>query len=388
MDTWSVKQPTVRPLPDRAVAVVLGTRPEIIKLAGVIQGLGRAARIVHTGQHYDEQMSDVFFAELGLPEPDVHLDVGGASRGGQVGRVLAALDAHLASDRPLAVVVQGDTNSTLAGALAGNAQDIPVVHVEAGLRSFDRRMPEEHNRVVTDHLSDVLCAPTPTSVQNLAREGIQGDHVVLTGNTVVEAVARMLPEEPARRAILDEVGVTPNGYVLATIHRPENADDRDALAAILTELAALPMPVVLPLHPRTAAAVERHGLSHLLSRLRTIEPLGSRRFLGLARHAAVLVSDSGGVQEECTILKRPLVVVRRSTERPESLRDFAVLVEPGEGIGKTARMWLDDLTEVHDRLAAAPCPYGDGTASVRIVAEIVRLLSSHATAFDTAVDHG
>ena len=185
-------------LPDQSVAVVLGTRPEIVKLAGVIKLLGRCARIVHTGQHYDSAMSGLFFGEMGLPRPHVQFDVGGRTRAGQIAAALGGIEANFRDHRPHAVIVQGDTNSTVAGALAGNSFEVPVVHVEAGLRSFDRRMPEEHNRVVTDHLSDLLCAATPANIVNLAREGISGDHVVLTGNPIVEAVRAQLPPLPTR----------------------------------------------------------------------------------------------------------------------------------------------------------------------------------------------
>lgn len=359
-------------LPDGGIAVVLGTRPEIIKLAGVIGLLGRKARVIHTGQHYDPAMSGVFFAELGLPEPDVRLRVGGSTRGGQIGTALAQLDRHFRESPPAAVIVQGDTNATVAGALAANAAGIPVAHVEAGLRSFDKSMPEEHNRIITDHIADVLFAATPSNVGNLAREGIPVSRIVHTGNTVVEAVQRQLPSPEARAALLAARGLVAGEYALATVHRPENTDDSAVLATILAELGRIPCPVVLPLHPRTRAAIERHGLSSSLDGIHVTEPLGGAAFLGLAAEAALLVSDSGGIQEECTVLKRPLIVVRRSTERPEAMRDFAVLVSPGEFIGKKAREWLDELPELHERLAALPSPFGDGSASQAIVDELAR----------------
>ena len=359
-------------VPDGGIAVVLGTRPEIIKLAGIIRRLGDKARIVHTGQHYDDDLSGLFFRQLGIREPDRRYLVGGHSRGRQIGTALQALDDEFAADRPRAVVVQGDTNATVAGALAGNARDIPVVHVEAGLRSFDRNMPEEHNRVLTDHVADLLCAATDGNVENLAREGIQGNRVVRTGNTVVEAVCTQLPPEEERAGVLAEHGLTPDRYVLATIHRPENTDDPAALRSIFTELCRIPCQVVFPAHPRTVAAAARHGLGGYLDRLTVTNPLGQRAFLALAAHAALLVSDSGGVQEECTVLKRPLIVVRRSTERPESMRDFAVLVPPGPLIGKTAGEWLADLSALHAHLGGVASPFGDGAASALIVEEILR----------------
>jgi UDP-N-acetylglucosamine 2-epimerase (non-hydrolysing) len=352
------------------VAVVYGTRPEIIKLGGVVRRLGPAALLVHTGQHSDATMSDEVSAHVGLPVPDVHLAVGGMSRAQQISVALGGLDDVLARHRVHAVVVQGDTNATVAGALAANARGVPLVHVEAGLRAHDRAMPEEHNRVLTDHLSDLLCAPTAGCVANLAREGIVGDHVVQTGNTVVEAVRELLPPLSERLGELDRLGLSRDRYVVATIHRPENTDDPAVLATILTQLAALPLEVVMPLHPRTAAAVRRYGLEPLSAGLRILESLGPRTFLGLACHAAVLVSDSGGIQEECTVLGRPLVVVRRSTERPEAMKDFARLAPGGDGLSEVVGGILAQGTALLSHLASLPSPFGDETAAGQIVDRI------------------
>ncbi|MGH9053987.1 MAG: non-hydrolyzing UDP-N-acetylglucosamine 2-epimerase [Acidimicrobiia bacterium] len=362
-------------LAPRSVVVVLGTRPEIVKLAEVARLLGPAARLVHTGQHYDWNLARSFLEELSLPAPELQLEVGGTSRGQQIGEATRLLDRHFQVDRPRAVLVQGDTNATLAAALAANAQEIPLVHIEAGLRSFDRRMPEEHNRVLTDHLADLCCAPTEVSRANLLAEGISEDRVEVTGNTVVEAVRALLPSPEQRRSELGDLGLQPGGFVLATFHRPENVDDRDRLAAILEELAGLALPVLLPIHPRTAARVEDFGLEDRLALLRAIEPLGYRRFLALAAEGAFLVSDSGGLQEEATVLKRPVIVVRNSTERPEVLGTFCELVQPGPDIGKVAQEWSVDLEELHRRLAQLPSPYGDGTASRRSVEALGRLLA-------------
>jgi UDP-N-acetylglucosamine 2-epimerase (non-hydrolysing) len=234
-------------------------------------------------------------------------------------------------------------------------------------------MPEEHNRVLTDHLADVLCAATPGNVTNLRAEGVPVDRIRLTGNTVVESVLSQLPARSARLRLLAARGLTPDGYVLATIHRPENTDSAVALRAILSELAALQLPVVVPMHPRTAAAARRAGLTTLLDRLYVEKPLGSSVFLALAAHAAVLVSDSGGVQEECTVLKRPLVVVRQSTERPEAMTDFAVLASPGPEIGRTVETFLDGHTARITRLQQLPSPFGDDSAADRVVDSIRHL---------------
>lgn len=357
-------------LPARSVAVVLGTRPELVKLTDLVRLLGPAAHLVHTGQHYDEELSGRFLTELGLPEPTFLTGVGGLNRAGQISAALAQLDALFAAEPPLAVVVQGDTNAALAGALAANARDIPLVHVEAGLRSHDRNMPEEHNRVLIDRIADVLCAATEDNRANLLAEGVSDERIAVTGNTVVEAVHAQLPAPDERSDLLGQYGLSADGYVLATVHRPENTDDPAALRAILTELGAIAAggtPVLLPLHPRTRARVEAAGLEDLLTGLRVTRPLGYGDFLALAQHAALIVSDSGGIQEEVTVLGRPLVVVRRSTERPEAMVDFADLVEPGPAIGELARRRLAESAHGLRRLAALPSPFGDGRASERIV---------------------
>lgn len=363
-------------LKDLSVAVVLGTRPEIIKLAHVIRLLGPAARVVHTGQHYDPGLSGVFFHAFGLDDPAIRLEIGGRSRGAQIGEAVAALDAHFELDRPLAVVVQGDTNTTMAAAIAANAREIPVVHVEAGLRSHDRAMPEEHNRVVTDHLADLLLAPTALARSNLLAEGIPDDRIVVTGNTVVEAVSSLLPSPAQRSELLDRYGLVAGGFVLSTFHRPENVDRPETFATILGELAGLGIPVVLPLHPRSRARVEQHGLTHLLDKLIVVDPVGYQDFLGLLAECAVAVADSGGVQEEVSVVKRPVVVVRNSTERPEVIGTFAERVSPGPEIGQTVARWLADLPAVHRRLSLIPSPYGEGQASETTVIEIARLVGS------------
>lgn len=350
---------------DGRVAVVLGTRPEVIKLAGIIDLLGPRAAVIHTGQHYDPSLAAQVFAEMGLRQPEVQLHVGGSRRGRQVADALGELDDLFQAQRPAAVVVQGDTNATLAGALAADAVEVPLVHVEAGLRSFDRAMPEERNRVVVDHLSTLLCAATSLNARNLAREGLS-PNVVVTGNTVVESVHRLLPCAQRRAKIAADHGCGGGGHILATIHRPENTDDPARLRLILEALAGARVPVVLSLHPRTRLAVERHGLGRLLASLHVVEPLTSPVFLSLASTARLLVSDSGGVQEECTVLKRPLLVVRNSTERPEALEDFATMADPF-----VLRATLEDALlrsdEVLERLRDVPSPYGDGRASELVV---------------------
>jgi UDP-N-acetylglucosamine 2-epimerase (non-hydrolysing) len=353
-------------------AIVFGTRPEIIKLSGIIRLLGPDACLIHSGQHDSHDMARAFLDELRLGHPDVQLTVGGQSRARQIGDAIRRFDEYFDACAPAAVVVQGDTNTTLAGALAANAREIPIVHVEAGLRSRDRAMPEEHNRVLTDHLADVCCAPTEVCSANLRQEGIDAERVVVTGNTVVDAVLASLPADGERRAVLAERGLEPSSYVLATFHRPENVDEPDALKTVLEQLAGLRLPVVLPLHPRTADRARAFGLSDHLSKLTITEPLGYSEFVTLAAESAVLVSDSGGLVEEASVLKRPIAVARRSTERPEVLGTFADLVAVGPAIGERVNTWLDDIGAVHARLRDIPSPYGDGQASARCAAEIRR----------------
>jgi len=359
------------PRPD--IAVVLGTRPEIIKLAPVIRALGPRARVIWTGQHYDANLTDVFFDGAGLAMPPEQLTgVGGEQRGSQIAAVLVGLMAHLERQPPRAVVVQGDTNTTNASAQAAHYQGLPVVHVEAGLRSWDRAMPEEINRMIVGVVADLHCCATEGNAEHLLRAGVPARAIMVTGNPIVEATLAALPDREAQRRLLAEYQVEDGRFVLATMHRPENVDDRQQLATVLDALARLPWPVVLPLHPRTALRIEQFGLSEAADRLRLVPPLDHFSFLGLAARARILVSDSGGVQEEVTILKKPLVVVRNSTERPESVAaGFARMTRPA-GIGAAVSAMATD--EVAVTLRQLPCPFGDGQAGRRIAAAVCALV--------------
>lgn len=364
----------LRSADSRYIAIVIGTRPEIVKLAPLARMLGPAGRLLHTCQHEDEELSGVFLAAAGIRQAQTLARICGAPRHAQVGRIIEQLGDMFCADPPAAVVVQGDTNSASAGAQAANCAGVPVVHVEAGLRSYDRAMPEEINRCLTGVIADVHCAPTSQAVANLRAEGVPAEKIELTGNTIVEATLGMLPAEADAREIAAELGADPDSYVLATIHRPENTDDPARLESILDQLGKLGLPVLLPLHPRTRIAVEVHGLGAALDRLRPVHPVDHRTFLGLARLARLIVSDSGGVQEECTVLKRPLIVVRNSTERPESIEaGFAHLVQPGPTIAEVGRQLISD-SGLADRLAQIRCPFGDGKATERIVAHLQRYL--------------
>lgn len=301
---------------------VVGARPQLIKAAPVTRALREAGHeeiLVHTGQHYDYQMSEVFFDELGIPAPAVELGVGSGSPGWQVARMLIELDPVVAQFRPQRVIVYGDTNSTLAGALAANKARVPLVHIEAGLRSFNRDMPEEHNRVLTDHLADLLFCPTATAVANLAREGIErGVHLV--GDPMLDAIQMFLPLARARTSPLNRLGVTTKKYALATVHRPYNVDTPESLASIVTALSALDLPVVFPMHPRTRArAAEALDERAWGANIRVVEPLGYLDMLMLEENAALILTDSGGVQREAYFLGVPCLTLRPETEWVETV---------------------------------------------------------------------
>lgn len=356
------------------IAVVLGTRPEIIKLAGIITALGERARVIHTGQHYDHELSGQFMEQLGLGSPDIVLQgIGGHDRSTQIATAIQALAEEFRRDRPSAVIVQGDTNAVSAGAQAANYAGIPVIHVEAGLRSYDRAMPEELNRLITGVLADVHCAATSYNRANLLAEGVDAERIAVTGNTIVEATLASLEQGDGLLAKHFPARQVPESYVLATIHRPENTDTKSALLRVLRGLAGIDAPVVFAIHPRTRAAVERFGLRSLLEELIVIDAPGHAEFLDLAVRSSLLVSDSGGVQEECTVLKKPLLVIRRSTERPESVDSgFAALVTPDCDIAESANEILADST-MEQRLGSTPSPYGDGSASVAIAGIATRI---------------
>jgi UDP-N-acetylglucosamine 2-epimerase (non-hydrolysing) len=310
--------------PGLRVLVVAGARPNFMKVAPILRALADAGHdgiLVHTGQHYDAKMSDTFFQELGLPEPRYHLEVGSASHAVQTARCMEAFEPVLREVGPDWVVVVGDVNSTIACALvAAKLRDelgCRVAHVEAGLRSHDWRMPEEVNRVLTDRLADLCLTPSEDAAPNLRAEGIPDERIVFVGNVMIDT---LLDQLPAARA-LDmprRLGVTPGAYAVVTLHRPSNVDDRDAFTQVLEglERVSAEMPVVFPIHPRTRKQVEAFGLSHLMERLHVVEPFGYREMIGAVADAAVVLTDSGGLQEETTALGVPCVTLREQTERP------------------------------------------------------------------------
>jgi UDP-GlcNAc3NAcA epimerase len=342
------------------IVSVVGARPQFVKAAPVSRALRRLGSVdevlVHTGQHFDPEMSEVFFAELDLAPPERNLGIAGGSHGEMTGRMLRALEQVYEELRPALVLVYGDTNSTLAGALAAAKLQIPVAHVEAGLRSFNRAMPEEINRIVADHLSAVLFSPTATAVENLEREGL-GDRAVLVGDVMYDAAL----EAKARAAdsdVLERVGVEPQAYAVATVHRAENTDDPDALARVIAYLAGHELPVVLPLHPRTRAAAERDGLD--LGGIRCVAPLGYLDMTRLVQGAAVVLTDSGGLQKEAYFHRVPCVTLRSETEWVET-------VAAGWN-----RLWtVDDYAPRRDI-----DEYGDGHAAEAIAGVLARHLQS------------
>ncbi len=365
----------MKPPADR-VLVVVGTRPEAVKLFGVIRALGRRALLAHTGQHYDDQMWDAVQREVGLPGVDVRIRVGGTHRGVQIGTATTALTEYLvgraeAGEPIAAVVVQGDTNSTLAGALAANATRTPLVHVEAGLRSDDLSMPEESNRLLVDRIADLCCAPAAANAERLLAEGVAPERIAVTGNTLFDALSWLLPDEGTRRETLSRFGLADTDYVLTTMHRVSNIDDPDRLRAMLTafDRLARQMPFVLPLHPHTRQQVQSYGLTHLLERLRLLPPLNPTDFLALEAEATLIISDSGGVQEEACFLRRPLLVLRDSTERPELLDGWCRLLGDDDP-EKALFQALSDAAGWQESLLARALPYPESGASEQIVAEL------------------
>lgn len=362
------------------LAIVLGTRPEIVKLAPIVaecRARNQPFVLIHTGQHYSETLDGVFFETLGLPLPDYNLEVGSGSQGRQTGTMLTRIERVLSETDPDVVLVQGDTNSTLAGALAASKLNIPVGHVEAGLRSFDPEMPEEINRRLTDHLSEFLFAPTTHSAANLRREGLDPGQITVTGNTVVDALTEYRDLAAAKSSILADLGLGDEEYALLTLHRAENVDDPERFASILDGVdryaTSAGMEIIYPIHPRSAERLEEFGLD-VPPTIHTVDPVDYLDFLHLEARAAVVFTDSGGVQEETCILGTPCVTLRYSTERPES-----VFV----GANVLAGTQPEDILEAGHRMRAKDGrwsnPFGDGTAAAQILDELAGLLTASAT---------
>lgn len=349
------------------IVLVLGTRPEIIKMAPVIracQKKGVSFSVLHTGQHYSYEMDRSFFLELDLPRPKYHLDVGSGTHAEQTGKMMTGIEKILLAQCPDIVLVQGDTNTVLAGALAAAKAGVLIGHVEAGLRSYDRTMPEEINRVVADHLSDLHFAPTQESQKNLIREGIDESAIFVTGNTVVDSLLQNQDIARETSAILQRLGLRSGEYLLVTVHRAENVDDKSRFLGIISGLMrvskACDLPVIFPVHPRTRKMMQEFGLSS--DGFTFISPVGYIDFLELERHARLILTDSGGVQEEACILQVPCVTLRENTERPETVfvgGNVLAGSSPDRIVATAQRMISSQRSWAN--------PYGDGTAGEKIV---------------------
>ena len=350
---------------------IVGARPNFMKAAPVFQVLSQEPSvrqtIIHTGQHYDAAMSDVFFHELGLPQPDINLQVGSGSHAQQTAEIMARLEPVVLKQHPDCVLVYGDVNSTVAAALVCSKLGIKVAHVEAGLRSYDRTMPEELNRVVTDQLSDLLFTPSEDGNRNLYKEGINAEKVYLVGNVMIDTLVRLLPL--AMRAV--PAGV-PDRFALVTLHRPSNVDDLDWLAAMFQSLAALSgeIEMLFPIHPRTRLRIQSAGIT-VSGGIRLLDPLPYLAFLGLQQRAAFVITDSGGIQEETTFLQVPCLTVRENTERP-----ITISLGTNQLVGRDVRALsraAEEILSGNVKRGSIP-PLWDGHAADRIASTLVNVL--------------
>ncbi|MCL0076043.1 UDP-N-acetylglucosamine 2-epimerase (non-hydrolyzing) [Dehalococcoidia bacterium] len=353
---------------------VVGTRPNFVKIAPLMRAIHQSPitvhhLLVHTGQHYDYEMSKVFFEDLELSEPDIYLGVGSGTHAEQTGKIMIEFERVLFEENPDLVIVVGDVNSTLAAALTTVKLHIPVAHVEAGLRSFNRRMPEEINRVLADHVADLLFAPTAAAVKNLRQEGLPEERIYLVGDVMYDAALYYGAKAERTSLILEQLDLKPRGYLLATVHRAENTDDPVRLRAIFAGLAAVAqeVPVVLPLHPRTRTALEQAGLyPEAAQRLRLIDPVGYLDMVMLEKQARVIVTDSGGVQKEAFFYRVPCVTLREETEWVET-------VETGWNTlaGYNPEQIVQAALETRPGVERA-FPYGDGRAAIKITGLLER----------------
>ncbi|MGE7272677.1 non-hydrolyzing UDP-N-acetylglucosamine 2-epimerase [Brevibacillus panacihumi] len=355
----------------RKIVTVIGTRPQFIKVAPVSRTLRNSFKevLINTGQHYDYKMSGVFIEELGTPQPDYDLGVGSGLHGEQTGRMLQKIEQILLEEKPDAVLVYGDTNSTLAGALAASKLRIPLIHIEAGLRSFNKSMPEEINRIITDRVSDLLFAPSESALRNLHKEGIIGN-AYNVGDVMFDAILFNI-KAAEKKYSLNQFGVVEKEYVLATIHRAENTDSIARLRAIISSLSGLDITVLLPLHPRTEKKLKEFGLYQLISEssnVKLIDPVSYLEMIFLEKHARSIITDSGGVQKEAYFLQVPCLTVRDETEWTETVAEgWNVLLNPLE---------MDLEKEFHNQTQGNKIsrPFGDGQAARRITDIIEKFL--------------
>jgi UDP-N-acetylglucosamine 2-epimerase len=352
------------------VASIVGARPQFIKTAPLDRELRELCLhvLIHTGQHYDYAMSAVFFEQLEIPEPHYNLDVGSASHGKQTGEILIRIEETLVEEQPDCVLVYGDTNSTLAGALAAVKLHLPVAHVEAGLRSFNRSMPEEINRVLTDHVANLLYCPTETARSNLLREGIAGG-VFNFGDVMYDAVLQSIEGVDTASRILASLDLRPGSYLLATVHRPANTDDQQNLSSILRALASTDEVVVFPAHPRASQAMERLGLE-VSSNVRLLEPVSYLDMLALEKNARLILTDSGGVQKEAYFFGVPCLTLREETEWVETTEAGWNLM-----VGANEQRIEEALHEFRPQGERPPL-FGDGKASQRIALHLQSVFES------------
>lgn len=353
------------------LSIIVGTRPEIIKMSPIIRECERRGLnyfILHTGQHYSYNMDKVFFKQLELPVPKYNLDVGSGSHAQETGKMLIGIEKILLREKPDIVLVEGDTNTVLAGALAASKLHMEVGHIEAGLRSYDKKMPEEINRILTDHISDYLFAPTEKAKNILLKEGISEDKIFVTGNTIVDAIYQNLEIANKKLNVLDKLGLAPKNYFLVTLHRQENVDDRERFSEILESLDQLAnqfsLPVIYPIHPRSKRRMEEFGIK--ADYVKLMSPFDFFSFLQLESNAKLILTDSGGVQEESCILAVPCVTLRDSTERPETL-----VVGSNTLSGGNVENILDSVKLMINKENSWINPFGNGKAGERII-EILR----------------
>ncbi len=358
---------------------VVGARPNFIKIAPIMAAWsghsGVEPLLVHTGQHYDEKMSDLFFRQLGIPEPDINLEIGSASHARQTAGIMTAFEKTLQDHPADAVLVVGDVNSTIACGIVAVKMGVKLIHVEAGLRSFDRDMPEEINRVLTDSISNLLFCTEESGIENLQREGIDPGKIHLVGNVMIDTLLRNR-ERAAETAVMEDLKLTESGYGVVTLHRPSNVDNPEALRGIFEALntIATRLPLIFPMHPRTRKSAETAGLlSTPGEHIRIIEPVGYLEFLRLVDCARMILSDSGGIQEECTVLKTPCLTLRENTERP-------VTVETGANrlVGNNPDVIVKAFSDVmkSDPSEIRIPPLWDGRAAERIASKTVEVLQA------------
>ncbi len=350
------------------VLSVVGARPQFIKAFAVSRALRPSQKevLVHTGQHYDKELSDVFFEELGIPEPDYNLGVGSHSQGHQTAAMIKGIETIADEVVPNQMLLYGDTNSTLAGSIVGSKLDMTVAHVEAGLRSFNRTMPEETNRVLTDHASDLLFAPSQTAVENLVSEGIT-DGVYQTGDVMYDTLLWARDRAKENSSILTDLGVEPGTFILATVHRAENTDDSERLEAIVDGLSSSSLPVIFPAHPRVVSRLEQYGLwTRATASMQIIDPVGYLDFIRLLDASERVATDSGGIQKEAFFLDTPCVTLRDETEWIETIDcGWNKLVEADSEE-------IDRALHEKRNPGKKPTPYGNGQAAQQIMEILIR----------------